>query len=311
MALKHLIYSQDLDKTGYEEIFRRSKQFSDSGIPPQLCEGKVVATLFFQPSTRTMMAFQTAMLRAGGGWIGVTGEKGLSAEKGESFEDTIRTFGALSDIIALRHPDDQAAENAGKVSLVPVINGGSGSKEHAIGAAMMLFTWLNNLKRPLEGLKIGLYGTPQINRVTKALVPIMGMYGMHLVIDDLGHFPLPKEVETRAKQNGLKELRYDKLDNFIRDVDVLVVTRGLQKGIIPEDKFPKEKAELILKSYKPITIQHMKKLRKDAVLSMIMPRIFEIDVAVDNDPRAIYAKKEPFVETCLAVMTYLLEIPVP
>src|SRR5205814_536337 len=90
----------------------------------------------------------------------------------------------------------------------------------------------------LEGLKVGIYGTPEINRATKAIVPIFGMYHMDLVIDDLGHFPLPKEVEEAAKSNGLKGLRYDKLDNFIGDVDLLILTRGLQKGIIPEGMFP-------------------------------------------------------------------------
>lgn len=308
--MKHLIYSQDIDKKGYDEIFRRAEKFLTQGIPADLCKGKVVATLFFQPSTRTMMAFQSAMLKAGGGWIGVTGEKGLSMEKEESFEDTIRTFGALADIITLRHPDDEAAEKAAKVSLVPIVNSGSGSKEHAIGAAMLLFGLLHSLKKPLKDIHVGIYGTPQINRCCKAMLPTMGMYGMRVVVDDLGYFPFPEEVAERSKKNGLKELKYDKLDNFIDKVDALIVTRGLQKGIIPEDKFPKEKADLILKSYKPITTEHMKKLRKDAVLEMITPRIFEVDKEVDKDPRALYSKKEPFIEICLAVMTYLLDIKV-
>lgn len=310
MSIKHLISSQDVDKKGYDDILRRFKKFMDEGISPDLCKGKVVATLFFQPSTRTMMGFQSAMLRAGGGWIGVTDDKAISMGKGESFEDTIKTFGMFADIIALRHPDDDSAEKAAKASLVPVINGGSGSKEHAVAAISLLCDWCHNLKRPLEGLSVGIYGTPEINRCCKALVPAMGMYGMSVVIDDLGHFPLPKEVEERAKKNGLKELRYDKLDNFIGDVDVLVITRGLQKGIIPEDKFPKEKQEMILKSYKPINVEHMKKLRKDAILSMITPRIFEIEKEVDADPRAIYAKYEPFTEVLLATLTYFLDIEV-
>jgi len=105
-------------------------------------------------------------------------------------------------------------------------------------------------------------------------------------------------------------LRYDKLDNFIGDVDVLIVTRGLQKGIIPADKFPKEKEEMVLKSYKPINTEHMKKLRKDAILLMLKPRIFEIEKEVDSDPRAVYTQQEPYVEAGLAVVTYLLDIKV-
>ena len=310
MPIKHLIYSQDLNKADYDEILRRTKKFIDEGISPDLARGKIIANLFFQPSTRTMLAFQTGMMRMGGSSVTILSEQGLSMEKGESFEDTIRTFSGLVDCIVLRHADDDSAERAREVSMVPVINGGSGSKEHGVAAVMMLAGWAKHLKRPLAGLKVGLYGTPEINRVCKALIPIMGLYGMELIVDDLGHFPVPQEIAERAKANGLKDLKYDKLDNFIGEVDLLVVTRGLQKGIIPADKFPKEKEELILKSYKPINTEHMKKLRKDALLSMITPRIFEIEKEVDSDPRALYAQKEPFAETAAAVITHLLDIKI-
>lgn len=309
MKPRHLVWSSDLSKKEYDEIFRRADIFVKRGVSPDLLPGKIVATLYFQPSTRTMNAFQSAMLRAGGGWIGVMGEKGLSMEKGEDLVDTIRAYSECCDVIVMRHPDDNSAEIAAAASSVPFINSGSGSKEHAVGTAMMLYA-IYYYTRRLEGLKVGIYGTPEINRVTKAMVPIMGYYGMKIVMDDLGHFPLPKDIEERAKKNGLAELRYDKLDNFIGDVDVLICTRGLQKGIIPEGKFPKEKEELILKSYKPITTEHMKRLRKDAVLDMITPRIFEIDRSVDSDPRAIYSKKRYFTELVLAVMTHLLDVKV-
>lgn len=308
--LKHITSSLDLTKKIYDELFRHAEKFAQEGIPTDLCKGKVAATLFFQPSTRTMMSFQSAMIRAGGGWIGISGGKGLSTEKDESFEDTIRTFGSFADVIVLRHPDDDSATRAAECSLVPVISGGSGSREHPLAGVMLLFDLLHNLKHPLEGLTVGLYGTPEINRVSKSLVPILGMYNMRLFIDDLGHFPLPKEIEELAKKNGLRELAYDKLDNFIGEIDALFVTRGLQKGIIPEDKFPKKKAELILKSYKPITTEHMKKMRQDAVLCMILPRIFEIDTAVDKDPRALYAKRGIYTEIALAVIAYVLDIKV-
>jgi aspartate carbamoyltransferase catalytic subunit len=307
---RHLVSSSDINKAGYDEIFRRSMKFINEGIPPDLMPGKVVATLFFQPSTRTMNAFQVAFLRAGGGWVGVMGEKGLSMEKGESFDDTIREYSSFADVIALRHPDDDSSERAAKVSRVPVINCGGGSKEHAVAPAMMLAVLGMYLKRPLQGAKIGIYGTPEINRATKAMVPILGMFGVELVIDDLGHFPLPKDVETKAKKNGLNSLSYGKLDDFIGDVDILFITRGLQKGIIPADKFPKEKEGMILKLYKPITKEHVKKMRKDALLYMIKPRIFEIETDVDDDPRAIYSKHEPYTEACLAVVTYLLGVQV-
>ncbi|MBI2637223.1 MAG: hypothetical protein HYW81_03470 [Parcubacteria group bacterium] len=310
MAIKHLVNSSDLTKQDYDELLRRFQLFVDKGIPGDLCKNKIVATLFFQPSTRTMNAFQVGMLRAGGGWIGVMGEEGLSMEKGETLEDTIREYSCFADIIVLRHPDDDSADRAAANSFVPVLNGGSGSREHAIAAPWILINMLYYTKKPLQGMKVGIYGTPEINRVTKAMVPIFGLYGMDLVVDDLGHFPIPKYVEEKARANGLKDLRYDKLDNFIGDVDILFLTRGLQKGIIPADKFPKEKEEAILKSYKPITREHMKKLRKDAILYMLKPRIFEVEKDVDDDPRAAYSKKEPYAELGAALITYYLGIDV-
>lgn len=142
------------------------------------------------------------------------------------------------------------------------------------------------------------------------MVPVFGMYEAELFVDDLGHFPIPKEVEERAMKNGLKSIKYDKLENFISEVDILFLTRGLQKGIIPPDKFPKEKEELILKSYKPITKEDIGKMREDAVLYMLKPRIFEIEKDVDDDPRAAYAKKEPYAEMGAAMITYYLGIDV-
>lgn len=310
MPIKHLIYSKDLTRADYDEILRRFNKFVAGGIPNDLCRGKIVATLFFQPSTRTMNVFQAAILRAGGGWIGVTGEEVLSMGKGETLEDTIREYSCFADLIALRHPDDDSAERAAANSYVPVINGGSGSREHGLAAPWIICAMAYYLKRPLDGLKIGIYGTPEINRVVKAMAPVFGLYNMDIVIDDLGHFPLPKDVEERALANGAKSVKYDKLDNFIGDVDILFVTRGLQKGIIPPDKFPKEKEELILKIYKPITKEHMKKLRKDAILYMLKPRIFEVEKDVDEDPRAAYAKKEPYAELGMAIITYYLDIDI-
>ncbi len=304
-----IIYSKDLNKEICDDILRRFHKFVKEGIPQDIFKGKVAATLAFQPSTRTMGLFQSAMVKGGGGWMGMSSD-GLSVSKGESLEDTVRDISGMVDVVVTRHPDDDAAERVEESSFVPTINGGSGSKEHGVGAPLMLCFLEHFAKKPLQGMKVGVYGTPEINRVTKALVPLFGYYGIDLVIDDLGHFPLPKEVEDRAKANGIKSIRYDKLDNFIGDVDVLILTRGLQKGIIPEGQFPKEKEEIILKSYKPINTEHMKKMREDAVLFMLKPLIFEVERDVDSDPRAVYSKKEPWIEVGAAAISYCLGIDV-
>jgi len=310
MTIKHFVNASDLTKADYDEIIRRFNLFMTKGISPDLIPGKVVATLFFQPSTRTMNMFQSAAIRAGGGWIGVMGDEGLSMGKGETLEDTISEYSEYADAIVLRHPDDDSAERAARAARVPVINAGSGSREHAISAALMLPTLQHYLKKPVEGLKLGIYGTPEINRVCKAIVPIFGLYNIKLYIDDLDEFPLPKDVEERARANGIKTLEYAPVEKWIGEVDALLVTRGLQKGIIPPDKFPKEKEETILKKYKPINMEIVSKMRKDAIVYMIKPLIFEIDREVDKDPRAVYAHPEPYTETALAILTFLWGIKV-
>jgi len=310
MAIKHLIYSQDLKKEDYNEILRRFNKFVKEGIPNDLCRGKVVATLFFQPSTRTMNLFQASIIKMGGGWIGATDKNVLSMGKGETLEETIREYSCFADLIALRHEDDDSSERSAPYSYVPLLNCGSGSREHALAGSWVLCSMAHYLKRPLNNLKIGIYGTPEINRVTKAMVPIFGLYGMEIVIDDLGHFPLPKEVEKEALKNGAKGIRYDKLDNFISKVDILFLTRGLQKGILSPDKFPKEREEMVLKKYRPINKNDMKKLRKDAILYMLKPRIFEVEKDVDDDPRAMYSKQEPYLALGAAVITYYLNIKI-
>lgn len=310
MAIKHLVSSADLSKADYEDILRRFTYFKERGISPDLARGKVVATLFFLPSTRTMNGFQSAIIRLGGGWIGTTSENGLSMEKGETFEETIREYSCFADLIALRHPDDDAAERAAAYSFVPVLNCGCGSREHAVGTPWVLTIIQHYTKKDPQGLKVGIYGTPEINRVSKAMLPVFGLFGMEVYVDDLGHFPFPKDIEEKAKANGLKKLVYGKLDDFIGEVDILFLTRGLQKGIIPPDKFPEEKEELILKSYRVLTTEDMKKLRKDAVLYMLKPRIFEVDPEVDKDPRAAYAQEEPYHEVVAAFITHFLDIKV-
>ncbi len=151
--IKHLIYSRDLNKNDYDEILRRFNYFVEQGISSDLAKGKIVATLFFQPSTRTMNMFQSSIIRMGGGWIGVTDEKPLSMGKGETLEETIREYSCFADLIALRHPDDDAAERSAPYSYVPLINCGCGLREHAVATPWVLCTLAYYLKRPLKGLK--------------------------------------------------------------------------------------------------------------------------------------------------------------
>jgi len=295
----------DLSKDEYLAIFNKALEFVENGIPNDALKNKVIATIFLQPSTRTMTAFQSAAIRAGGGWIGTTDKNSISISKGETLEDTIRTYSSFADLIALRHEDDNSAEVAAANSMVPIINCGAGSREHAIGAAMILFNIFARL-RSLSGKKIGIYGTPAINRICHAMIPIMGFFEIDLYIDDLNLFPVDVKILETARNNGIKNITIGRLDESIADLDVLVVTRGLQKGIFKEGEFSKEKEEEILKTFRPISLEILSKMKNDALVEMIPPRIFEIDTEVDNDPRAIYSQKIYYAEVILAMILHLI-----
>lgn len=268
-------------------------------------QGKIVATLAFQPSTRTMGAFQSAMMRAGGGWLGVTDPKATSMGKGETLEDTVRTYGGYSDIVVLRHPKENATEEGARSSRIPVINGGNGNKEHALAGGLLLFNIYHFLGH-LDNIKMGVYGTSEFSRGFKAALKILGYYGTEVIVDDLdGNFPVPEDVVDVAKKNGLKSLKYDKLENFIGDIDWLLIPNA-----VPTVPITDKQKKALDKHYKPINTSHMKKLRKDAFLDMITPCVFEIEKDVYPDPRAVFTKKEIHTEYCLALMTYFLDIDV-
>lgn len=307
-SLKHYSKVTDFDKEDFIDLFRRTDQLiASKDRIPAVCAGKVAASLFFQPSTRTSASFQSGIIKLGGGWIGISGTETTAMSKGESFEDTIGTYAEFADLIAIRHPDDDAAERAAKVSNVPIINAGCGSKEHP-GAFLYFYPCARRLNK-YQGLKYGIYGTPGISRCTKSLVQILGMFNAEIYIDDLGAFPLSAELEKKVKELGAKKIVHAKLDDFIREVDVLLVTdifhfSSIVKGL------PEDKVERVKRLFKPITPSDMKKLKKSALLTTVTPRVNQIDTRVDKDPRAIHiVQNEDFLYLNMALITKLLNVP--
>jgi aspartate carbamoyltransferase catalytic subunit len=312
MAIKHLVSASDLNKTDIDEIMRRTKKFVDEGISPDLCRGKVVATLILQTSIRSMTSHQSGMIRAGGGWVGLAGEgigKDAVLGKDEAWEDLVVTYGSYADCILMRHPENDAAERAAKVSLVPIINCGSGTRENATAGILLLAQMAAYAKKPFEGMKVGIYGTPGAKsgggRCCTSLLPVFGHYGMDVFIDDLGgKFPIADHVVEKAKQNGMKSLTYDSFDNFIEDIDVLVLTKAGGSALTPE------LAEHVNKTYNPVGLSEMSKMKDDAMLMVITPRCGEVKDEVDSDPRSLHMKYAPYQEGALAVMTYLMGVDV-
>lgn len=307
--MRHLVRSTDLGAAEWGDVLRRFDAFIDGGIRSDLCRGKVVGTFFFQPSTRTMLCFQSALLRAGGGYVGVSGGTGLSIDKGEDLEDTVRECSSFADALVLRHPDPTAAERAARASSVPVLNAGCGSSEHAVAVAMMLCSLKHGAARPLDEMAVGFYGAPSESRVAKSLLPILGHFGVRVLVDDLGLFPFPPEVVATARANGAREIASAKLDEFVPAVDLLIVTGMSLSGV---DASPEKEAALreARRVFRPIGRSDVARMKQDATLQMIKPRVSEIGREVDSDHRAKYARPEPFTEAALALFTHLVGIPV-
>jgi len=306
--INHYVKATNFGKKDFLDLFRRTDKLINEKLNyKKLCNGKVIATLFFEPSTRTSSAFQSGIIKMGGGWIGESEMKNSSISKGEDFADTIKSFSGFADLLVIRHPDDMAAENAIKYSEVPVINGGCGTKEHPL-AFSFLYKAHRELKK-INNLKVGFYGTPGINRMSKSLLQILGMFKSEVYIDDLGMFPFPADLEKNSRNLGLKKINYCNLDEFIGKVDMLLVTDLIKKNMAAAKSKPVSSS--FFQKFKPINMNHINQMKKNSILTMTIPRTIEIEHNVDMHPKAAYMRiSKEFQYLNMALITKLLNIKI-
>lgn len=281
---RHLVRVEDFTQNEYLEMCKMAKIFMEGGDFSYLCRGKVMASLFFQESTRTVSVFKAAMIRLGGGVIGIDGVQGTYLAKGEEDkEDTIFSYSQISDIVVIRDSDPNTLGIATRISVVPVINGGSGTEEHAAGGIGMAFAAFAQFGR-LDGLKICIYGAPGPSRAAKAIVKFFGMFKNEIyediVMPELG---LPSSVYDFVEKQGNK-IQKAKLEDIIGDIDVLIVEGIPVKFVDPKlvDKY--------LSVFKPITMKEVSKMKENSTIHPITPRIIKGDLLsvpkeVDSDPR--------------------------
>lgn len=302
MTLKHFIEPDDLALSEYEEIFRLA---DDILIHRQdyldRCRGKILASLFFEPSTRTRISFEAAMLRLGGQVINVTDAKISSISKGESMSDTLRIVEGYADICAMRHPEDFAPHHAAPyLSRMNLINAGDGSNAHPTQTLTDLMT-IRQAKGRLEGLKIGLCGDLKYGRTVHSLFKFM----KELPGNDF-YMIAPESVELPVSfyedLDPSRVILVDEIEDCIGDLDVLYMTR------IQRERFEDPlQAEALRGSYL-LNMEKMALARDDLAVLHPLPRLDEISMDVDQDPRALYftqAKNGMIVR--MALMTYLLE----
>ncbi len=249
----------------------------------EMLKGKIMAALFFEPSTRTRLSFESAMKRLGGEVIGFSEAKGTSVEKGENLADTIRVVENYADLIVIRHPLEGAARLASEFSKVPIINAGSGAEEHPTQAMLDLYT-IKKEKGYLDGLNIALVGDLRYGRTTHSLAYALALYNVNLFLVSPELLKMRREVvEDIEKKIFVKEL--NDLNEILPILDVIYITR------IQEERFadPAEYAK-VKNSYR-LTAKDLEKAKKDVIVMHPLPRIDEVSFDVDKLPCAKYFKQ--------------------
>ncbi len=245
-----------------------------------LLNGKIMATLFFEPSTRTRLSFESAMNRLGGTALGFSETKGTSVEKGENLADTVRVVESYSDVLVVRHPLEGAARMAAEFSHKPVINAGSGAEEHPTQALLDLYT-IRKEVGSIDGLNIGLVGDLRYGRTVHSLAYALSMYKVKLTLISPDTLRMRREVtEEVSKKITVKET--PSLSDHLKELDVIYVTRVQKERFADLAEYEKVKG-----SYR-LTAQELEKAKKTSIVMHPLPRLDEIDPSVDSTSHAKY-----------------------
>ena len=303
--MKHLIDILDLTTAEIDELIDVA---GDIIAHPELyrekCRYKKLATLFFEPSTRTRLSFEAAMYELGGNVIGFSEASSSSASKGESVSDTVRTVGCYADIIAMRHPKEGAPLVASMHSLVPVINAGDGGHNHPTQTLTDLLTIHREMGR-FENLTVGLCGDLKFGRTVHSLVAAMSRYtGIRFVLISPEELKLPRYVkEQYIKAKNIPYMQSTDLETVMPELDILYMTR------VQRERFFNEEDYLRLKDSYILTSDKLRGAKESLRILHPLPRVNEISVAVDDDPRACYFKQVQYGKYIrMALILKLLEI---
>jgi len=260
------------------DVAKNMEPYAKTGS--EILKGKILATLFFEPSTRTRLSFETAILKLGGSYIGFAEPDLTSARKGENIADTIRTVENYADVIALRHSLEGSAKLAADFSRVPIINAGTGAEEHPTQALIDLCT-IRKDKGKIDGLKIALLGDLRYGRTVHSLAYALSLYNVELYLVSPENLRMRKDVLQTIK-NRIKVTENSTLEGIIPQIDVLYVTR------IQKERFPNAAEYAEVKGAYRIDLKTIEKARKDMIILHPLPRVDEISPEVDSTPQARY-----------------------
>lgn len=282
--MRHLLDTTDFSVEEINTIIALADDIiADKKKYAKVCEGKKLATLFFEPSTRTRLSFEAAMLELGGSVLGFSEANSSSASKGETVEDTIRVVSCYADIIAMRHPVEGAPKVASYTSLVPVINAGDGGHSHPTQTMTDLLT-IHREKGSFENLIIGLCGDLKFGRTVHSLVKAVSRYrNIRFVLISPKELSMPDYIKSDyLDANGIPYMEVEKMEDVMSDLDILYMTRVQRERFFSEDEYLKHKDAFIL------DLNKLKNAKKDLTIMHPLPRVNEIAREVDSDPRAKY-----------------------
>lgn len=282
---ENILSTKQFDEKSLIELFRITQVMENilnGGKVSNLASGKILATLFFEPSTRTRFSFETAMNRLGGRVISNSDMlKTSSTVKMESLEDTGKVVSQMADVIVMRHPDSGSVANLAVKSDVPVINAGDGSSEHPTQGLLDVYTIWKNLKK-LDGLTIGIIGDLKYGRVPHSQVDLLKHFDVKFIFVAPEALKMPREIFNELRDAGFEIKETENLAEVISEMDVISMTRIQKERFSSEREYEKYKGVYVLDK------KLMKKAKKGSIIIHPLPRVNEISTEVDDDPRAKY-----------------------
>ncbi|CCZ27630.1 aspartate carbamoyltransferase [Firmicutes bacterium CAG:194] len=303
-TMRHVMSPLDFTTDELEQLFDLAADIEKN---PQKyahkCDGKKLATCFYEPSTRTRLSFESAMINLGGQVIGFSDAGSSSASKGESVSDTIRVISCFADICAMRHPKEGAPMVAAAHSRIPVINAGDGGHQHPTQTLTDLLT-IRSLKGRLDHFTIGLCGDLKFGRTVHSLIRALVRYeDIHFVFISPEELRVPDYITDMLKEMGISYEENTSLEDTIADLDLLYMTR------VQKERFFNEEDYVRLKDFYILNKQKMELAKPDMLVLHPLPRVNEISVEVDDDPRAVYFKQVQYgVYVRMALILTLLEL---
>lgn len=280
---QHILSARDFTREEIDFIIEIGKKMANNKYS-KLLDDKIMATLFFEPSTRTRLSFESAMLRLGGKVIGFTSRDVSSVKKGESIADTIRTVENYSDIIIIRHPLEGVARMAAKFSSIPIINGGSGSAEHPTQALLDLFT-IKEECGTIDGLNIGLCGDLKYGRTVHSLAYLFSNYNLNLYLISPASLKMRFRITDWLYDKKMKFKETEKFKEILPILDILYMTRIQEERFLEAEEYEKVKDVYVL------TKKDLDNTKENFRLMHPLPRVGEISPDIDKSPKAIYFKQ--------------------